>query len=104
VQDKSNEISALPELLRQLAIKGCVVTRDAMGWQRESAEQSMAQEADSVMALKAKQPDLLEEVRDGFPQAEDDASHEGSHQAAETVNKGHGRLERRRLRVVREPE
>lgn len=104
VQDKSNEITALPELLRQLAIKGCIVTIDAMGCQREIAEQVVAQEADYVLALKANQPDLLEEVMDCFTQAEADAYHEVSHQAAETINKGHGWLELRRLTVLTEPD
>jgi predicted transposase YbfD/YdcC len=104
VEDKSNEITALPELLSQLTIKGCVVTIDAMGCQREIAEQIVTQEADYVLALKANQPDLLEEVMDCFTQAEADAYHEVCHQAAETINKGHGRLEIRRLTVLTEPE
>lgn len=103
VEDKSNEITALPELLRQLAIKGCVVTMDAMGCQREIAEQIVAQEADYVLALKANQPDLLEEVVDCFTQAEADAYQEVCHQAAETINKGHGRLELRHHTVLTEP-
>lgn len=103
VDDKSNEITALPELLRQLAITGCVVTIDAMGCQREIAEQIVAQEADYVLALKANQPDLLEDVVDGFTLAEADASQEVCHQATQTVTKGHGRLEVRRHTVLTEP-
>jgi predicted transposase YbfD/YdcC len=103
VEDKSNEITALPELLRLLAIKGCVITIDAMGCQRDIAEQIVAQEADYVLALKANQPDLLEEVVDCFTQAEADAYQEIGHQAAETINKGHGRLEIRRHTVLTEP-
>jgi predicted transposase YbfD/YdcC len=67
------------------------------------AEQMGAQEADDVVALKATQPDLLEEVVDGFTQAEADASQEVCHQAAETINTGHGRLELRRPSVLLEP-
>src|SRR5215472_12783803 len=74
-----------------------------MGCQREIAEQIVAQEADSVVALKANQPDLLEEVMDCFTQAEADAYHEVCHQATETINKGHGRLEIRRHTVLTEP-
>jgi predicted transposase YbfD/YdcC len=103
VEDKSNEMTALPELLRQLAIKGCVVTIDAMGCQRQIAEQSVAQEADYVLALKANQPDLLEEVTDCFTQAQADAYHEVGHTMTETITKGHGRLELRHHTVLTEP-
>lgn len=103
VEDKSNEITALPRLLHQLALGGCVVTIDAMGCQREIAEQIVAQEADYVVALKANQPDLLEDVVDCFTQAEADAYHQVRHQASELINKGHGRLEIRRHTVLTEP-
>lgn len=104
VEDKSNEITALPEVLRQVAISGCVVTIDAMGCQREIAEQIVAQDADYVLALKANQPDLLEEVVDCFTQAQADAYHQVCHGMAETINKGHGRLEIRRHTILAEPE
>jgi predicted transposase YbfD/YdcC len=103
VEDKSNEITALPALLGQLALGGCVVTIDAIGCQREIAQQLVTQEADYVLALKANQPDLLEEVMDCFVQAEADAYQQVCHQAAETINKGHGRLEIRRHTVLTEP-
>ena len=74
-----------------------------MGCQREIAEQIVAQEADYVLALKANQPDLLEEVMDCFTQAEADAYHQVCHQAAEMIHKGHGRLEIRRHTVLTEP-
>jgi predicted transposase YbfD/YdcC len=70
---------------------------------REIAEQIVAQEADYVLALKANQPDLLEEVRDCFTQAEADAYHEVCHQAAEMINTGHGRLEIGHHTVLTEP-
>jgi predicted transposase YbfD/YdcC len=104
VEDKSNEITALPELLRQLTIRDCVVTIDAMGCQTEIAEQILAQEADQVLALKANQADLLEEVIDCFTQAETDTYQEVCIQAAETISKEHGRLEIRRHTVLTEPE
>jgi predicted transposase YbfD/YdcC len=102
-EDKSNEITALPELLHQRTLGGCVVTIDAMGCQREIAEQIVAQEADSVLALKANQPDLLEEVVDCITQAEADAYHEVGHTMTETITKGHGRLELRYHTVLTEP-
>jgi hypothetical protein len=63
----------------------------------------VTQEADYVLALKAHQPDLLEEVVDCFTQAEADASHEVCHSAVETSKKGPGRLELRRHTVLAEP-
>lgn len=54
VAAKSNEITALPDLLRCLALAGCVVTIDAMGCQREIAQQILDQEGTSVLALKDK--------------------------------------------------
>ena len=63
----------------------------------------MAQEADYVLALKANQPDLLEEVLDCFTQAEADAYHEVCHTVTETITKGHGRLEVRHHTVLTEP-
>ena len=101
--EKSNEITALPDLLRQLALKGCVVTLDALRCQREIAEQMVAQKADSVLALKANQPDLLEEVMDCFIQAQADASQQVCHTMTETINTGHGRLELRHHTVLTEP-
>lgn len=103
VEDKSNEITALPELLRQLALKGCVVTIDAIGCQRGIAEQMVAPEADYVLALKANQPDLLEEVMDCFSQGQAAAYQEVGHTMRETITKGHGRLELRHHTVLTEP-
>ena len=59
VEDKSNEITAFPDMLRCLAIKGCVVTLDAMGCQRAIAQQIVSQEGDYVLALKENQETLL---------------------------------------------
>jgi predicted transposase YbfD/YdcC len=70
---------------------------------REIAKQIVAQEADYVLALKANQPDLLEEVVDCFTQAEADAYQEVCHTMTETINKGHGRLELRHHTVLTEP-
>ena len=53
VDDKSNELTAIPAVLRQLALTGCIVTLDAMGCQREIAQQILDQQANYVLALKA---------------------------------------------------
>lgn len=106
VDRKSNEITALPVLLRQLALAGCLVTIDAMGCQREIAAQIVAQEADYVLALKENQPNLQEEVIATFTLLR--ASHfaelaPSAWSPWTHVNKGHGRRERREHWVVSDP-
>ena len=66
VGEKSNEITAIPKLLKLLNIKGAVVTIDAMGTQRAIAEQITAQEGDYILAVKGNQGSLHDEVRDQF--------------------------------------
>jgi predicted transposase YbfD/YdcC len=107
VDDHSNEITALPVLLRQLAVTGCLVTIDAMGCQVELAEQILEQQGDYVLALKDNQPTLFEEVIDTFTLARasgfaEYASSVWDH--ARQVDKGHGRLEIREHWVLSAPE
>lgn len=97
VDDKSNEISALPELLKLLDIKGCIVTIDAMGCQKEIAKQIIEQEGDYVLALKGNQESLHEEVRFTFTQQDFVAQAAHSYKS---VGKGHGRIETRRYTLV----
>jgi predicted transposase YbfD/YdcC len=106
VEDKSNEITAFPQLLRQLALTGCLVTIDAMGCQTAIAEQIGAQEADYVLALKDNQPELCEAVADSFTLARrnDFADHPAATWSAwRQVHKGHGRLEIREHWVLSDP-
>jgi Transposase DDE domain len=63
---KSNEIRAIPHLLKFLDIQGCIVTIDAMGCQKAIAEQIIAAKGDYVLALKGNQETLYEEVKDYF--------------------------------------
>lgn len=104
VDDKSNEITAIPDVLRCLAIKGCVVTLDAMGCQRAIAEQIVSQEGDYVLALKENQETLYEEVIDCFTQADAMDSADARPTWHEEVSKGHGRLEIRRHTVIAAPD
>jgi hypothetical protein len=69
VDDKSNEITAIPELLRVLALQGCIVTLDAMGCQTEIASQIVGQGADYLLALKANHGHLYQEVERLFKDA-----------------------------------
>ena len=104
VDEKSNEITALPELLRALAIAGCIVTIDAMGCQREIAEQIVEQGGDYVLALKGNQGTLQEDVVASFAEAAASDFADTVHDHAETVNKGHGRIELRKSWVISDPE
>ena len=66
VGDKSNEITAIPELLDELELKGATVSIDAIGCQKNIAEQIIKKEADYLLAVKGNQADLLEEVSESF--------------------------------------
>ena len=66
VAQKSNEITAIPELLRALLLKGCLVTIDAMGCQKAIATQIVEQGADYLLAVKGNQPSLLEAIDIAF--------------------------------------
>jgi predicted transposase YbfD/YdcC len=94
VSDKSNEITAVPELLRALELAGCIVTLDAMGCQKNIAKEIKEADAEYVLALKGNQGTVHEEVTSYL----DDAITRGAKELArhETVEKDHGRLEERR--------
>jgi len=94
--EKSNEITAIPELLRVLELKGCIVTIDAMGCQKEIVNQIRQQEADYCISLKGNQGRLHQEIRDYFYWAERRGFPEIEHSYCETVEKDHGRIETRR--------
>src|SRR5258708_33219914 len=72
-EEKSNEITAIPLLLKQLALKGCIVTIDAMGTQTKIAEQIIEQEGEYALALKDNQGNLCDEVKATFSMAEKEA-------------------------------
>jgi len=101
---KSNEITAIPELLRLLDLKGCIVTMDAAGTQTAIAEQIVEAEGDYVLALKDNQPTLLEEVTTLFAQARANVFVDLTSEQERTVTKGHGRLEIRRHTVIADPD
>ena len=71
-EEKSNEITAIPVLLRQLALAGCIVTIDAMGTQTKIAGQIIEQQGDYALALKENQGNLYENVKDSFALAQKD--------------------------------
>jgi predicted transposase YbfD/YdcC len=96
VDDKSNEITALPALLRLLALEGCIVTIDAMGCQTAIAQAIVAQGADYVLALKGNQPALEQAVQAMFADAQARGFRGIAHDRHERTEKGHGRIEVRR--------
>jgi len=102
VDGKSNEITALPALLKLLDVKGCVVTMDAMGCQKELARQIIQQGGDYVLCLKGNQGSLHEDTRYFFEEAKKLTFQEVPHRYHETVEKDHGRLEIRRCWMVEE--
>jgi predicted transposase YbfD/YdcC len=100
VADKSNEITAIPELLKIVALKGCLVTIDAIGTQKEIAAEIRCQEADYVLALKANQKLLYEGVEESFKAGLATNFKDIAHDYYETVDKNHGRLETRRYWTI----
>jgi len=102
VHEKSNEITAIPELLRLLEISGALVTIEAMGCQKEIAAQIRQGDGDYVLAVKQNQPTLYDQVNRAIEEAvEGDAKDLDEHQIIET---GHGRQEPRTYAVVAAPE
>ncbi|MBI3317098.1 MAG: ISAs1 family transposase [Candidatus Omnitrophica bacterium] len=95
-EEKSNEIEAIPRLLKILDLKGCIVTIDAMGCQTEIAKEIQDKGADYVLALKGNQETLHEDVKQYW---EDPQLPEKEYQEYKTTDKGHGRLEIRKYRV-----
>lgn len=95
VDDKSNEITAIPELLGMLKVAGCLVTIDAMGCQRNIAQAVLDAGADYLLAVKGNQETLCEDIEQEFKEAQRDEFAHMDHEYFETVEKGHGRIEKR---------
>jgi predicted transposase YbfD/YdcC len=93
VDDKSNEITAIPKLLAALELSGTVVTIDAMGCQKSIAEKIVEKKADYILAVKENQQLLREDIKDSFRMLTADT-------VAEEIDCGHGRVERRRCAVL----
>jgi predicted transposase YbfD/YdcC len=100
VDAKSNEITAIPQLLELLDLKGCVVTIDAAGCQKDIAAQIVAKEADYVLALKDNQPTLHKQVSDYFLGQLEKAGAERKLRHRREVEEGHGRTETRETFVA----
>ncbi len=99
--DKSNEITAIPELLQILDIAGQIVTIDAMGTQKEIAEKIIDKKGDYVLSLKGNHPLLFDEVAKFF-EPYNDEKYRDEHQIISHTewDKGHGRIERREYYIT----
>ena len=96
VDEKSNEIVAIPKLLDDLMIKGCIVTIDAIGCQKEIVHKIREKQADYAIAVKGNQKTLHDDIRTFFNDAQSREFRHIPHTYAKTVEKGHGRVEIRR--------
>lgn len=100
VSDKSNEIKAIPKLLDLLALNGAIVTIDAMGCQKEIAKKIRGKDADYILALKANQPSLYENVTTFL----DKQVESGQFAFSRNRDVGHGRIEIRECFVSTDVE
>ena len=104
VDEKSNEITAIPELLKIINVAGCVVTIDAMGTQTEIAKRIIDAGADYLLSLKENQGQLYQDVGWLFEYDRKNNFNGAPYDYAKSVNKGHGRIEVRECWSVSDPE
>lgn len=105
VEEKSNEITAIPELLKKLSIEGCTVTIDAMGTQKKIAEQIIDKNADYVLQVKGNQETLENEISEYFetevfPQKKKTLEEEGLYY--KDICNDHGRIETREYYIEKD--
>src|SRR5713101_6025340 len=103
VKEHSNEQTALPMLLEQLELAGCIVSIDAMGCLPKIATQIKVQDGEYVLALKANQGTMYQDVVDLFDDVRATGFADVKHDTYQTVEKGHGRLERRQYWAISDP-
>ncbi len=93
VDEKSNEITAIPKLLNALLLDGCIVTIDAMGCQKKIAKQIITKNADYILAVKNNQRELYEDIQDSFRMLPPIDYYED-------LDYGHGRIETRKCSIL----
>ena len=104
VDDKSNEITAIPELLKILSIEGCIVTIDAIGTQTKIAKAIIDVGADYLLSVKDNQKTLHQEIAWLFEYDQKKGFKDAPYDYAETTNKGHGRIETRECWSISDTE
>jgi len=100
VNDKSNEITAIPALIEMLEIEGSIVTIDAMGCQKEITRLIRQKKADYIIALKANQKGLYQEIKDWFKTAEGEGFNDREYSDYQEIETGHHRIEKREVIAV----
>jgi predicted transposase YbfD/YdcC len=104
VDEKSNEITAIPELLELLEVAGCIVTIDAMGCQTDIARKIVEKEADYVLSVKGNQGNLYEDIVAYFDWALRDKFKQTTYTTQQTIDGNHGRVEVRRYYATNDCE
>jgi predicted transposase YbfD/YdcC len=104
VNDKSNEITAIPELLKTLEISGCIITIDAIGTQTKIAKLIVGAEADYILSVKENQGKLYQDLTALFDYDRQRNFQEAPYEYAKTVGKDHGRIEVRQCWSTSDPE
>ncbi len=99
-EEKSNEITAIPELLKLLDLKGCLVTIDAAGCQTKNAELIVDQEGDYLLALKGNQGNLHKDVKFLFDRVHENEFRGIDSDYTRTISQGHGRIEIRECWII----
>jgi len=93
VEEKSNEITAIPKLLDALLLEGCIITIDAMGCQKNIAKKIVTKKADYILSVKENQKDLYEDIQDSFRILT-------TSDYFEDLDYGHGRIETRKCTII----
>ena len=101
--EKSNEITAIPQLLELLCLKGALVTIDAMGCQKDIAAKIVARGGDYLLTAKDNQPTLRNDICNSFTQAHETDFAGLDWDEYTTVDRGHGRLETRTYTIIKNP-
>jgi predicted transposase YbfD/YdcC len=104
VAEKSNEITAIPQLLKLLEVSGCIVTIDAIGTQTKIAKLIVEREANYILAVKENQGQLYQDLKTLFEYDRQRSFQDAPYQYAKTVNKDHGRIEIRQCWSTSDPE
>ena len=94
VKEKSNEITAVPELLDLIDVEGAIVTADAMSCQKAIVGKIIEKKADYVIAVKENQHELYEDAKESFEEFESESS------CFSTLEKDHGRIEKREYQIL----
>lgn len=104
VDEKSNEITAIPELLKMLDIQGCIISIDAIGTQKEIVTTILEQGGDYLLAVKQNQGTLYDQIELAFGVDYGNEFKDAPYDYAKKVNKAHGRIETRECWVTSDPE